>query len=301
MELMKGIRERPRLRKILIGSLIFLFLFTIVGFFAVPPILKSVLTKKLSEKLHREVTIQQIKVNPFVLSVEIKGFTAKNRDKSGAFVSFDDLHMNFQIASVWKRGPILKEIRIDRPYIDIIRNEDGTYNFSDLLEEEKPESSTPSNPLRFSLNNIQIINGSLDFLDGPRHTRHKAREVNIKIPFISDLPHYVDTFVQPLFEAKINDTLFSFKGKTKPFTDSLETTLEVNVKDFNLPYYLAYVPFKMNFKLLSGYVDTKVGISYTQYKNGAPTLALAGNIAVKQVKVSDDPSVVNAPQGEVRS
>ncbi len=288
MELMKEIRERPRLRKILTGSLIFLVLFTIAGFFAAPPILKSVLTRKLSEKLHREVTIQQIKVNPFVLSVDIKGFTVKNRNNSGSFASFGELFMNLQMASLWKRGLILKEIRLDRPYLNIIRNEDGTYNFSDLLEKGKPKSEARSKPFRFSLNNIQIVNGSVDFLDGPKHTRHKARDIVIKIPFISDLPHYVDTFVQPMFEAEFNNTPISFKGKTKPFTDSLETSLDLNVKDFNVPYYLAYVPFKMNFKLLSGYVDTSVRITYTQYRKKAPTLTLAGEIAVRQVKVADE-------------
>ncbi len=288
MELMSRIRERPRLRKILTGALIFLVLFTITGFFIVPPILKSVLISKLSEKLHREVTIQKIKVNPFMLSIDIKGFVVKDRGNSGTFVSFDELYLNLQTASVWKGGPVIKEIKIDRPYINVIRNEDATYNFSDLLEEGKPKTAPEAKPLRFSLNNIQIVNGSADFLDGPKHTKHKAQDVVIKIPFISDLPHDIDIFVQPLFEAKLNDTLVSFKGKTKPFTDSFETSFDINMKDFNIPYYLAYVPFKMNFKLLSGYVDTKLEVSYTQHKEKAPTLALTGDIAVKQIKVADE-------------
>ena len=131
---MRVAREKPRLRKILTGAVIFLVLFTITGFFVVPAILKSVLTTKLSERLHRQVTIQKIKVNPFVLSADVKGFLVKDRGNTGTFVSFDELYVNLQTASVWKRGPILKEIKIDHPYINVIRNDDGTYNFSDLLE-----------------------------------------------------------------------------------------------------------------------------------------------------------------------
>ncbi len=288
MELMSGIRERPRLRKVLTGALIFLVLFTITGFFIVPPVLKSVLISKLSEKLHRKVTIEKIKVNPFMLSVDIKGFMVKDRANSGTFVSFDELYLNLQTASVWKGGPVIREIKIDRPYVNVIRNEDATYNFSDLLEEGKPKTTPEANPLRFSLNNIQIVNGSADFLDGPKHTKHKVRDVVIKIPFISDLPHDIDIFVQPLFEAKINDTLVSFKGKTKLFADSHETSFDINMKDFNIPYYLAYVPFKMNYKFLSGFVDTKLAVSYTQHKTKAPTLALTGDITVKQIKVADE-------------
>jgi uncharacterized protein involved in outer membrane biogenesis len=287
LDLLKVTRERPRLRKILTGAIIFIVLFTITGFFVLPPILKSVLTTKLSERLHRQVTIQKIKINPFTLSMDMKGFLVKDKGNTGTFVSFDELYVNLQIASVWKRGLILKEIKIDRPYINVIRNKDATYNFSDLLEEGKPKTASEGKPLRFSLNNIQIVNGSADFLDMPKNTRHKARDVVIKIPFISNLPYYVDIFVQPLLEAKLNDTLISFKGKTRPFSDSLETALDINVKDFDIPYYLAYVPSKMNFKLLSGYVDAKVGISYIQHRDKAPTFALTGNIAVKQVKVAD--------------
>ncbi len=288
MELLKAIKGRPRLRKALIGGVIFLVLFTITGFFVVPPILKSVLISNLSEKLHREVTIQKIRVNPFMLSVDIRGVVIKDRAKSGTFFSFDELYVNLQTASIWKGGPILKEIKIDRPYLNIVRNEDGSYNFSDLLEEGKPKSTAESKPFKFSFNNIQLLNGSLDFLDGPKRTRHKARDVIIKIPFISNLPHYVETFVQPLFEAKINDTPVSFKGETKPFTRSRETIFHVNVKDFDIPYYLAYVPFKMKFKLLSGYVDTRVAVSYTQHVDKPPVLDLTGDIDIKKIKVADE-------------
>ncbi len=53
-----------RPKKILIGLIIFFAVFTLFGFFGLPPIVKSVLTKKLSESLHRDVTIEQIKINP---------------------------------------------------------------------------------------------------------------------------------------------------------------------------------------------------------------------------------------------
>lgn len=287
MRLVKRIWDKPLLKKMVTGTLIFLVLFTIVGFFAVPPILKSVLTNKLSERLHREVTIQRIKVNPFILSVDINGFVVKDRGNSGTLISFDELYLNLQTASVWKRGLILKEIKIDRPYINIVRKEDATYNFSDLLEEGKPKTKAEAQPLRFSLNNIQITNGSVDFLDGPKHTTHKIRAVTLTIPFISDLPYYVDTFVQPSFEAVFNDTPVSFKGKTKLFADSRETLFEVDVRDLDIPHYLSYMPFKMNFKIPSALMDAKTGFSYVQYSNRPPSVNVTGRIAFKKIKITD--------------
>jgi hypothetical protein len=52
--------------------------------------------------------------------------------------------MDIQSISISKGGPILKELRLVRPYMNIIRNEDMSYNFSDLLKEKEPES--PSRP-----------------------------------------------------------------------------------------------------------------------------------------------------------
>ena len=73
----KLITGRPK--KVLIGLIIFFAVFTLFGFFGLPPIAKSLLTKKLSQALHREVTIQQIKTNPYALSLTVRGFLVKDR------------------------------------------------------------------------------------------------------------------------------------------------------------------------------------------------------------------------------
>jgi hypothetical protein len=281
---LKQLGSSPTAKRTFIGALIFLVVFAVVGFFVVPPVLKSILTKKLSEGLHRQVAIRQIKVNPFMLSVTVRGFLIKERNGRDTFVSFDELYLNFQSISILKRGLIFSEIKVNKPYVDIVRNEDGTYNFSDLLESKaKKEEKKP----RFSLNNIQILNGSIDFLDGPKHTAHKLRDMNIKIPFISSLPYYANIYVQPSFEAKVNDTPVSFKGETKPFKDSLETHLGINIKDLDIPFYMAYSPFKMPFKMESGFLDINTAVSYVQYKDKPPSLNVTGNVALKKIKIID--------------
>ncbi len=281
---LKELRSSPTIKKTFTGVLIFLLVFSITGFFVVPPILRSALTKKLSEELHRQVSIRQVKVNPFVLSVTVKGFLIKERNGRDAFVSFDELYLNLQSISVLRRGLIFSEFKVDKPYVSIVRNEDGYYNFSDLLE-SKPKKET-KNP-GFSLNNIQILNGSIDFLDGPKHTAHKLRDMNIKIPFISNLPYYADIYVQPSFEAKVNDTPVSFKGKSKPFRDSLETRLDINIKDLDIPYYMAYSPYKMPFKVPSGFLDANTEVLYIQYRDRPPSLNVSGDVAFRKINVVD--------------
>ena len=79
----------------------------------------------------------------------------------------------------------------------------------------------------------------------------------------------------------------SIQGKTKPFADSLETSLDINIKDLDIPYYLAYVPMKMNFKIVSAFLDTQTKISFIETKGKKPSLIVAGNVSLKKIAVDD--------------
>jgi len=280
---------RPRLKKIIIGLIIFFALFTLIGFFVLPPILKSILTKQLSQNLHREVTINQIKFNPYTLCITAKGLMVKDRSGPETFVSCDEIFLNLQSLSVIRLALILKEVRLTKPYIRVTRNQDQSYNFSDLIEkkESKPPEKEKSKPLRFSINNISIEDGSIDFSDEPEKIKHTVRELNIGIPFLSNFPSYVRRSVHPHFSAKINDTLYTIEGKTEPFADSRETHLDIDIKDINIPYYLAYVPMKMNFKIVSAYLDAQMKIFFLETEDKQPSLLVSGDISLKKVAVDD--------------
>jgi uncharacterized protein involved in outer membrane biogenesis len=144
---------KPRLKKILIGFIIFFVVFTLVGFFVLPPILKSILIKQLSQNLHREVTINQIKINPYTLTITARGLMVKDKGSPETFVSCEEIFLNLRSLSVLRMALILTEIKLKQPYINIKLNQDMSYNFSDLLEkkESKPPEKGKAKPLRFSL------------------------------------------------------------------------------------------------------------------------------------------------------
>jgi uncharacterized protein involved in outer membrane biogenesis len=286
---MHGKKPRPLLKKIFVGLIIFFAAFTLLGFLGLPPILKYILAKKLSENLHREVTINQIKINPYALSIAVRGLTVKDKGSSETFVSCEEIFLNLQSLSAFRRALILSEIRLKQPFIKITQHPDRSYNFSDLMEnkETKLPEKEKSKPLNFSLNNIRIENGSIDFQDDSKQKKHTVRELNIGVPFLSNVPYYVNTYVQPSFSAKINGTPYTLQGKTKPFTESRETTFEINITGLNIPYYLSYVPMKMNFRVASAYLDTQTQISFVQPKSENPSLTITGTVSLKNIAVND--------------
>ncbi len=62
-------------------------------------------------------------------------------------MSFDELVVNLDIRSIFKRAPVIEEFIVRKPYVHLVRNKDKTYNFSDLLalmkEEPKEEKKEP--------------------------------------------------------------------------------------------------------------------------------------------------------------
>ncbi|MBP1720436.1 MAG: uncharacterized protein H6Q43_3874 [Deltaproteobacteria bacterium] len=93
-----------RFKKWLIGLVLFFVVFTLFGFFGLPPILKSVLIKKMSEALKRDVSIEKIKVNPYTLSATATGIRIQERGGAEPFVSCDELFLNLEILSAVKRA-----------------------------------------------------------------------------------------------------------------------------------------------------------------------------------------------------
>jgi uncharacterized protein involved in outer membrane biogenesis len=275
-------------RNIGIITLLIFVLYTIVGFFIMPPYLKKAAMEKLSEQLGRRVTIDSVSLNPYALSAVIKGFEIKENDGKTMFVSFGRLYVDLKFVSLLKGLPVIREVRLEQPRVHIVRREANLYNFSDIAEriQAKRETGVPDQPgktVSFSVSNIQITDGSIGFEDLPVKMKHEITRINIAIPFISNLPTYVESFVQPSFSASVNGSALSVRGATKVFSDSYETSFDIALKDIDIPYYLAYAPAKLNVKVTSGRLDVAMKLAYRQYTNRSPMLVLAGETRVKNL------------------
>ena len=115
------VRHRTR---ILIGAAAFLVLFTLIGFFVVPPILKSVLATQLTAALHREVTIAEVRVNPFALSATVRGLAVKEPKGPETFASFEELYLNLEASSLFRWAAVVREVRLTKPFVRVVRRAD---------------------------------------------------------------------------------------------------------------------------------------------------------------------------------
>ena len=269
--------------------------------FGLPAILRSVVESQLAKNLHRPATVAAVKLNPFTLCLTVEGLTIREPDDSAVFVSFERLFVNAEIASLFKKGLVLREVALTKPHVRVVRAEENRYNFTDMLpaEDAQPEikDEQPGTPFLFSVANIQLIGGSVEFDDQPQKTVHRVADIDIGLPLISNFNQYVDAFVQPSFSATIDGKPFNLNAQTKPFADSLETDLDLNLSDLELSQYLAYVPAKLNFKMPSGRLNTKLKLRYTQNPGSIDEIKIEGSLGLADLVLTglDDSPLLGIP------
>lgn len=202
---------------------------------------------------------------------------------------FDSLYLNLESSSLFRGGPVVSEIRLDGPKFRIVRLADRRYNFSDLIDEwlARPEPASPEPTLPFSLNNIRISGGEVEFDDRPNDEKHVLSDINLSLPFVSSLAYATESFVEPAFSASLNGASLAMKGRSKPFAESLESELTLNLDNLQIAKYLDYSPVALPVKVISGAFDSDLTITFRQQKDKPSTLSLSGTAAVKDLLVKD--------------
>ncbi len=282
-----GLARTPRARKILWWVLGLLVLFVLVGFLVLPPIVKSQLEQELSKALHRTVTVEAVRMNPFAPSVTVRGFAAHERSGDALFVTFEELYVNAAWTSIFRLAPVVDEVKLTKPHVRVVRNADRTYNFQDLVDEALAQPKSEGPPPKFAVFNIQLLDGRVDFDDRAAKEKHEIAGLRVGIPFVSSLQADVEVTVAPELVAKVNGASLGVKGETRPFHENRVTTVDVNLDDFDLTRLVEYLPFKLRSKVKSALLDTRLVVAFEQPDGKSPKIKVRGATAVKRVNVLD--------------
>jgi len=281
--------KRRRILRAAIAIAVAIALYAALGFFVAPVIVKNKLEEALTQATQRRVSIERLRINPFALSATLQGFSMRERGSDEIFASFEELYVDASLASLRRLSPVLDRVRLARPSLRLVRLADGRYNVSDLIDEAlKPPADPDRPPPRFSLNNIELIDGRIDFDDRPEGRKHEVTELRIGIPFISNLPYAVDIDVQPILAARINGSPLEVKGETRPFKETRETTIALDFDRIDLPRYAAYAPLPLPVQIAAGELDTESTLRFTaDAGNTLRSLTLAGKAELRRLEVKD--------------
>lgn len=269
------------------GTVAVILLFMVL---ILPGIVRNQAEQGIAKALNRKASIAKVRIDPFGMTATIQGFCLYEPDGSTPFVELGQLKASLSLASFYRLGLVTDELSITKPRITLVRTAANRYNFSDILEhlakQPKPEKKSEA---RFSINNISISDGSIDFDDravtgGKRHT---IRDLRLTIPFISNIPYLAEKYTDPKFSAVINGAPLRFEGKAKPLAKSMETTLNLNLDRLNLPYYLAYLPAEVPVKLEKGTLTLDLAVTYRVHASKQPELIINGLTRLDNLNVTE--------------
>ena len=165
---MNKLVARLRARRILLGvSALLLAAYAAAGFFLVPHVARSQIETAVAETLQRRIQIGEIRFNPFTLAATI--IDLKLTEADGApLVSFRSLYVNAELASLWRRGVVFKEIDLDAPDIEVIVAPDGSLNLARLAPPAAPAQDKPKTdeaPLRVHIGRFSVEDGRIGVQD----------------------------------------------------------------------------------------------------------------------------------------
>ncbi|MDN8008916.1 DUF748 domain-containing protein [Burkholderia multivorans] len=280
-----GVARSRRTRRIGLGILIFLVLFGLLGFFAAPPLIRHLAEQQLSQQLDRPATIRRIALNPYTLNLEADSIHLGERGGQGDFIDIAKLVVRPSWTSLFRGAPIVNEIRLDSPRFHIVRYDAQRFNFTDLIEKFSTPPKPDSKPTLFSVSNIQVNNGRIDFDDRLLNEKHVVDDWTLGVPYIATLPSKTDIFVEPKLRMRFDGSPIAIDGKTKPFAQSRESEIALKFDKLDVPKLISYVPAKLPVAVTSGLLSSDLSVNFVM-SGDTPALRVSGTVDLTDAKVT---------------
>jgi uncharacterized protein involved in outer membrane biogenesis len=250
----------------------------------VPGLARDAIVKGLAAQIGRATSVGQITVHPYRLGITLADVRVLEADGRSAMVTVREIDAGISPVSLLRLAPVINHLRITAPSVHIARLDQQHFNFTDILEklEAQPKSASP---VQFSINNIQITSGEITFDDAVTHAQHRVDQLTLSLPVVSNIRHDIDYDVDPALSARVDGRPVALKARTKPFAESLETSLEVQLDALELPLYVGYVPVALKPRVVSGSLSGVVQISFSKKSDANQQLGVSGHLILDKLQI----------------
>ena len=142
----------------------------------------------LAEKsLQRKISLGKIEIGLFS-GISLQDLHVLQRSGTDDFIAFKSMDLHYQLLPLLTGKIVIDQVKFVQPKIVVIRNIDGSFNFSDLLdhkvktkEKDRPATSTEgestSSGRAFNLlvNEVVISGGEVILIDGSKGGKAPSR------------------------------------------------------------------------------------------------------------------------------
>lgn len=261
----------------------------LLAWLLLPWVARQQIEKRGSEALGRSVKVSAVQVQPWALAVALEGLEIGGATPEAApLLRLDRVAVNLHSLSLWHRVPVVESLRLERPRLQLARLSDGHYDVDDLLARfAGPADEPASEPARFALYNLEVVDGGLVLDDRPVGQAHRLDALQISLPFLSNLPQHLAVEVQPRLAFVLDGAHFDSGAQATPFSQSRRAQLKLQVPRLDLAPWLPYWPKGLPVRPAAGHLQADLAVVFEQAAADRPQLQLSGQVEANAFEWQD--------------
>jgi hypothetical protein len=256
--------------------LVLLLLYTLGGFLLVPYVARTQAIAYVQKNMQRQLSIGDLKFNPFLLRVEIHDLKLNEAD-GAAIASLLLLRIEFNaMASLVHRAWTLGEVRLEQPFINVLLDHSGALNLAKLVppaKEPQPPPRKSQGLPRVRVGLFSVQQGRVHFED---HSRGEPAFAATLTPIEFDL---TDFRTQPDFENKYRFSASSAAGERFDWAGQfdvqpLSSNGEFSVSGLRAGTIASYLENSLPCALNSGTLDMKGQYQFVAQGAAGPAISV---------------------------
>lgn len=274
-------------------------LYGITGYFVIPPIIKSYMPKYMAENFKLNISITEIKVNPFSLALTLRGFEIKDPDDEH-LAGFEALYINFQLSSIFRRTFTFGDIRLTGPEGIVKVLPDGKLNVIFLLETFNASESENVQDSRLPpifVKRLQIDQGRIKLSDLSRPTPYEVELYPIHLN-LNDFSTHPDSDSPISFTATTGDgEVFHWEGRLA--VNPLRAQGHFALSGLNARTLWKYARDLVRFEITDGWIDLTAAYEIDVGEKGFQAILENTNLKLHDLKISEkggENTLISVPQ-----
>jgi len=269
--------------------LLAIFLIIFFAFFFASTFIKNYIVKHSNELVGRKITLSELHINYFKVSVQLKDFVLYEANKTDTFVSFNEFYIDFDPTKIFSKELGFSEIRLVNPKLTFTQN-DTIYNFTDIInffnkpstEPKKPEKpvDTLKSVTKYSIANFVLRDGRVRYKDLKLNSKFNLSNLNLNLPYIA----WDSKNANMEIDFKIDKGTIGIKSQIDPVAKNYK--VKIKTKDISLAPFEPYLKDYMKIKSFDGLLQSNIAIngSYANVYN----VVVSGQVGVSKFAMTDE-------------
>lgn len=157
--------KRRKLLLISLGALVALVAaYAVFGYHFAPLILRKQAVAWVRQAYDRELTLGEVRIDPFRLKLEIRDLRLPDADGE-MLLGATRFLVDLQLSSLWHRAFVFRAIELDQPMVRAVVRQDGQINLVDLAHPRNmPPTEEDSELPRLWVQLLQVTGGNVEYL-----------------------------------------------------------------------------------------------------------------------------------------